>query len=77
MKHGYYADRELPKSVGINKAPIIDYKTNSHGYRCPEWEPMPDGKKNVVVLGCSHTLDKATQTTSTGYIIYHNITPLD
>ena len=55
MKHGYYSDRELPKSVGINKAPIIDYKTNSHGYRCPEWEPMPDGKKNVVVLGCSHT----------------------
>ena len=29
--------------------------TNSHGYRCPEWDPLPDGKKNVVVLGCSHT----------------------
>ena len=55
MKHGYYADRELPKSVGINQAPIIDYKTNSHGYRCDEWDPMPSGKKNVVVLGCSHT----------------------
>tara|TARA_B110000459_G_scaffold20816_1_gene20053 strand:- start:62 stop:781 length:720 start_codon:yes stop_codon:yes gene_type:complete len=55
MKFGHYADRELPESVGINKPPLMDYKTNSHGYRCPEWEPMPDGKKNVVVLGCSHT----------------------
>jgi len=41
MKHGYYTDKELPES--------------SHGYRCPSWDPMPDGKKNVVVLGCSHT----------------------
>jgi hypothetical protein len=55
VKHGYYSDRELPESVGINKPPLIEYKTNSHGYRCREWEPMPDGKKNVVVLGCSHT----------------------
>ena len=36
MKFGYYADRELPKG----------------NYRCPSWDPMPDGKKNVVVLGC-------------------------
>ena len=55
MKYGFYSDRELPESVGINKPPLIDYKTNSHGYRCPEWDPMPDGKKNAVVLGCSHT----------------------
>ena len=55
MKFGYYDDRGLPESSGINKPPLTDYKTNSHGYRCPEWEPMPDGKKNVVVLGCSHT----------------------
>ena len=41
MKFGYYTDYELPES--------------SHGYRCPSWNPMPDGKKNVVVLGCSHT----------------------
>jgi hypothetical protein len=41
MKYGYYTDRELPES--------------SHGYRCRSWDPMPDGKKNVVVLGCSHT----------------------
>jgi len=55
MKYGFYSDSELPESVGINGSPLTDYKTNSHGYRCPEWEPMPDGKKNVVVLGCSHT----------------------
>ena len=55
MKYGFYSDSELPESVGINKSPLTDYKTNSHGYRCPEWTPMPDGKKNVVVLGCSHT----------------------
>ena len=55
MKYGYYADREIPVSVAINKPPLNEYKLNSKGYRCPEWEPMPDGKKNVVVLGCSHT----------------------
>ena len=52
MKHGYYTDRGLPESTAKNQSSI---KVNSHGYRCPEWEPMPDGKKNVVVLGCSHT----------------------
>ena len=55
MKYGYYADDRLPVSVAIDRSPIKDYKVNSHGYRCPEWKPMPDGKKNVVVLGCSHT----------------------
>mgnify|MGYP002024955793 FL=1 len=34
-----YSDSELP----------------SGDYRCPSWDPMPDGKKNVVILGCSHT----------------------
>ena len=43
MKFGYYSDKELPKSVAL------DYKTNSHGYRCPEFN-VPDGKKNVVIL---------------------------
>ena len=41
MKHGYYTDKGLPESA--------------FGYRCPSWDPMPSGKKNVVVLGCSHT----------------------
>ena len=41
MKFGHYTDKGLPES--------------REGYRCPSWDPMPDGKKNVVVLGCSHT----------------------
>ena len=41
MKFGFFDDESLPKSA--------------YGYRCPQWNPMPDGKKNVVVLGCSHT----------------------
>ena len=39
MKFGFFADTELPEG----------------NYRCPNWDPMPPGKKNVVVLGCSHT----------------------
>ena len=41
MKFGHYSDSGLPESEA--------------GYRCPSWDPMPTGKKNVVVLGCSHT----------------------
>ena len=41
MKFGHYTDKGLPES--------------RDGYRCPNWDPMPSGKKNVVVLGCSHT----------------------
>ena len=59
MKFGYYNDKELPASTAHKKfikegIPSIDYKTNSQGYRCPEFN-VPDGKKNVVILGCSHT----------------------
>ena len=50
MKYGHYADNDLPQ---FN--PHVGYKINSHGYRCSEFRPMPDGGKNVVVLGCSHT----------------------
>lgn len=50
MKYGHYSDDRLP--IGTD---LKGYNLNSHGYRCPEWTPMPDGKKNVVVLGCSHT----------------------
>ena len=49
MKYGHYSDSEIPKQDNPG------YRVNSSGYRCPEWRPMPDGKKNVVVLGCSHT----------------------
>ena len=55
MKFGYYSDDRLPTSVALDRSPLKGYKVNSHGYRCPEWTPMPDGKKNVAVLGCSHT----------------------
>ena len=41
MKFGHYTDKGLPES--------------EVGYRCPSWDPMPPGKKNVIVLGCSHT----------------------
>ena len=55
MKYGHYSDNEIPKFE--NKG----YQTNSHGYRCPEWTPLPVGKKNVVVLGCSHTFGEGLE----------------
>jgi hypothetical protein len=60
MKHGYYADNELPK---FN--PTAGYETNSLGYRCPEFRPLPDGGKNVVVLGCSHTFGEGLEENET------------
>jgi len=50
MKYGHYADDALPRFD-----PVPGHRTNSHGYRCPEFRPLPDGGKNVAVLGCSHT----------------------
>ena len=55
MKYGHYSDNEIPKSVAVDRKPIVDYTVNSSGYRCPEWHPKPNGKKNVAILGCSHT----------------------
>ena len=52
MEFGHYKDKGLPPAVKMDEQL---YNLNSHGYRCPEWNPMPDGKKNVVILGCSHT----------------------
>ena len=49
MQFGNYSDNEIPKQK------IEGYKVNSHGYRCAEFSPLPAGKKNAVVLGCSHT----------------------
>jgi hypothetical protein len=60
MKYGYYADDELPKFD-----PMPGYKTNSYGYRCPEFRPLPDGGKNVVVLGCSHTFGEGLKENET------------
>ena len=55
MKYGYYSDKDIPKSVALDSTPTASYKINSYGYRCAEWNPLPEGKKNVVILGCSHT----------------------
>ncbi len=55
MKFGHFNDRGLPDNLSNLPADKDLYTVNSYGYRCPEWDPMPDGKKNVVVLGCSHT----------------------
>ena len=60
MKHGHYADNKIPKFD-----PAAGYKTNSHGYRCPEFQPLPDGGKNVVVLGCSHTFGEGLEENET------------
>jgi hypothetical protein len=60
MRHGYYTDDELPK---FN--PATGYKINSYGYRCPEFRPLPDGGKNVVVLGCSHTFGEGLEENET------------
>ena len=54
MKFGDYTDRGLDQQP-IDRYPWNEHKLNRMGYRCHEWEPMPDGKKNVIVLGCSHT----------------------
>ncbi len=56
MKYGYYADDDIPRVD-----PVLGYKTNSYGYRCPEFRPLPDGGKNVVVLGCSHTFGEGLE----------------
>ena len=55
MKFGFFSDNDIPKSVALDRAPISAYKTNSYGYRCAEFQPLPEGKKNVAILGCSHT----------------------
>jgi hypothetical protein len=56
MEIGFYSDKDLPKFD-----PVKGYKTNSYGYRCPEFRPLPDGGKNVVVLGCSHTFGEGLE----------------
>lgn len=56
MKYGFFSDNELPKF-----APFKDYKTNSYGYRCPEFKKLQEGGKNIVVLGCSHTFGEGLE----------------
>jgi|TARA_R110000851_G_scaffold268872_1_gene421582 hypothetical protein len=52
MKYGFYSDNELTT--------IKEYP-----FRCPSWDPMPDGKKNAVILGCSHTWGVGLETHET------------
>ena len=54
MEFGHFSDKKLPSISGVPADDGATYTVNSSGYRCPEWEPMPDGKKNAVILGCSH-----------------------
>ena len=68
MDIGHFSDKGIPannNSEGI--------KGNSLGYRCPEFVPM-DGKKNVVILGCSHTfgVGHAENTYWIAHISKHN-----
>jgi len=60
MEIGFYSDKDLPKFD-----PVEGYKTNSYGYRCREFRPLPDGGKNVVVLGCSHTFGEGLEENET------------
>jgi len=61
MKYGYYSDNEL--------VTLAEYP-----FRCPSWTPMPEGKKNVVILGCSHTwgVGLATNETWAHHVSQHN-----
>lgn len=58
MKFGFYTDRGLDKQNLMgdpwNKT-MWHPDINSYGYRCREFDNIGDGKKNVVILGCSHT----------------------
>jgi hypothetical protein len=66
MKHGYYADDDLPNHKSVEKYNRQNgYHVNSYGYRCPEFRPLPDGGKNVVVLGCSHTFGEGLEENET------------
>ena len=56
MKYGFFSDSELPKFM-----PYKDYKTNSYGYRCAEFNKHLEGGKNVIVLGCSHTFGEGLE----------------
>ena len=72
MELGHFSDKGIPVN---NNAEGI--KVNSLGYRCPEFN-VPDGKKNVVILGCSHTfgVGHAKDTHWVSHLSKHNTTLL-
>ena len=73
MDIGHFSDKGIPVN---NTAEGI--KVNSLGYRCPEFSPLPEGKKNVIVLGCSHTfgVGHKEDTHWVSHLVKHNTTQL-
>lgn len=72
MKHGWFSDSEIPHMTKYQ-----NYESNSYGYRCPEFSPLPDGGKNVVVLGCSHTYGEGLEQEETWvYLLSQKCSPL-
>jgi len=69
MQIGHFSDKEIPVN---NNAEGM--KVNSLGYRCPEFAPLPAGKKNVIILGCSHTfgVGHAENTYWVSHLAKHN-----
>tara|TARA_A100001011_G_scaffold395232_1_gene489630 strand:- start:7752 stop:8522 length:771 start_codon:yes stop_codon:yes gene_type:complete len=61
MDFGHYADNKLPIYEPY-KDQFVDYVVNEQGYRCRSWTPLPAGKKNSVILGCSHTFGVGLET---------------
>jgi len=68
MDIGHFSDKGIPVN---NYAEGM--KVNSLGYRCSEFN-VPDGKKNVVILGCSHTfgVGHAEETYWVAHLSKHN-----
>ena len=55
MEFGHFTDNRLP-TFDHSELDSSLYTINSHGYRTREFPTMSlEGKRNVVVLGCSHT----------------------
>ena len=60
MEYGHFSDSKMPRFNHSGLDPKL-YTINSHGYRCQEFPTSSlVGKKNVVVLGCSHTFGIGT-----------------
>ena len=74
MEIGHFADKRIPEANDAkDKSGLSSVKLNSLGYRCPEFK-VPEGKKNVVILGCSHTfgVGHAENTYWVSHLAKHN-----
>ena len=74
MEIGHFADKRIPEANDAkDKSGLSSVKLNSLGYRCPEFI-VPEGKKNVVILGCSHTfgVGHAEETYWVAHLSKHN-----